>query len=97
MLFRPKSKDVDPRERAVWGDLLSMGMVFPIAIVLGLFIGRWIGGRFGHAQAGQWIGILWGVATGFWELFKVNAKLNRLDQNQTPPPANPPKDSDEPR
>jgi len=82
MLFRPKSKDVDPRERAVWGDLLAMGMVFPIAIVLGFFLGRWVGGFFGHREAGQWIGLVWGVATGFWELYKVDAKLDRLDKAQ---------------
>jgi hypothetical protein len=91
MFFRPKSKDVDPRERAVWGDLLAMGMVFPIAIVLGFFLGRWIGGYFGHREMGQWIGLVWGIATGFWELYKVNAKLDRLDKAQQDP-----KDHDDP-
>ena len=41
MLFRPKPKDADPKERALWGDLMSLGMVVPAAIVLGYFIGRW--------------------------------------------------------
>ena len=85
MLFRPKPKDVDPRERAVWGDLLAMGMVFPIAIVLGFFLGRWVGRFFGHEQLGQWIGLIWGIATGFWELFKVNTKLSRLDKTLEKP------------
>ena len=82
MLFRPKSKDVDPSERAVWGDLLSLGMVFPIAIALGYFIGRWIGGLLGHREAGQYVGLVWGVATGFWELYKVNAKVGRMEQRE---------------
>jgi hypothetical protein len=80
VFFRPKSKDVDLRERAVWGDLLSLGLVFPIAIVLGFYIGRWAGGLFGHPEAGQYIGLIWGVATGFWELFKMNNRLNRMEK-----------------
>jgi F0F1-type ATP synthase assembly protein I len=80
MLFRPKAKDVNPHERAVWADLMSLGMVFPIAILLGIFIGRWIGGYFGHRQVGLWIGLTWGVATGFWELYKVTKKLDRMDE-----------------
>lgn len=86
MLFRPKSKDVDPGERAVWGDLLSLGMVFPIAIALGYFIGRWIGGWLGHREVGQYVGLVWGIATGFWELYKVNAKLNRMESKKQEKP-----------
>jgi hypothetical protein len=95
MLLRPKPKDVDPRERSVWGDLLSFGMVFPIAIVLGFFLGRMIGGFFGYPEAGKWIGLVWGIATGFRELYKVNAKLNRLEEAQkkdAPPPKDGPHD-----
>lgn len=92
--FRPKLK-ADPRERAIWGDLMAMGMVFPIAIVLGFFGGRWIGGWFGHPVPGQWIGLIYGIATGFWELYKVTQKLNRLDQQNPPPPEEPEDKRDE--
>jgi hypothetical protein len=91
MLFRPKLKDAEPGERAIWGDLISMGMVFPIAIVLGFFGGRWIGGWLGYPKAGQWIGLAYGIATGFWELYKVTQKLDRLDQ-QNQKKQNPPED-----
>lgn len=80
MRFRPNAKDVDPKERAIWGDLLGLGMVFPIAIVLGWFLGRYLGGLWGHQQVGSWIGLLWGIATGFWELYKVTVKLDRMDK-----------------
>lgn len=83
MILRPRPKDADPQERALWGELTSIGMVFPIAIVLGFFLGRWIGRAFGHPGPGQWIGMVFGIATGFWELYKVTAHLNSLD---TPPP-----------
>jgi hypothetical protein len=80
MPLRLRPKNADPQERALWGDLMSLGLVFPIAIALGFFGGRWIGGWFGHAQVGQWIGLTYGIATGFWELYKVTQKLDRMDQ-----------------
>ena len=53
MIFRPRPDDASPKERALWGDLLSLGLVFPTAIVLGFYLGRWIGGKLGHREAGQ--------------------------------------------
>lgn len=94
MPLRPKPTDADPQERALWGELSSIGLVFPIAIVLGYFLGRWVGGLLGHPQAGQWIGLALGIATGFWELFKVTVRLDRL--NPPPPPGqDPPEDKDD--
>jgi len=72
------AREANPRERSLWADLMSVGMIFPIAIVAGLFIGRWIGGKFGHAELGQWLGLAWGVAAAFWELFKMSQKLDRF-------------------
>ena len=73
-------KDADPRERSLWGDLMSLGMVFPIAIFLGLFGGRWIGAKLGHQDAGQWIGLGFGMGAAFWELYKTTKKLDRFDE-----------------
>jgi hypothetical protein len=92
MFFRPKLKDADPKERALWGDLLAMGMVFPIAIALGYFIGRWAGGKLGYPTAGILVGLAWGAATGFWELYKVTKRMERLDQ----PPEKKPDDHEPP-
>ncbi len=77
MILGSGKHGADPKERALWGDLLSLGMVFPIAILLGWFLGKWIGGALGNAQAGALIGLVWGVATGFYELYKVTIRLNR--------------------
>jgi hypothetical protein len=79
MLFNRGDKDASPKERALWGDLMGLGMVFPIAIVLGFFLGRWAGGLFGHPRAGMWVGLVWGIATGFWELYKTTLRLDRYD------------------
>jgi len=89
MIFRPDKNDADPKERALWGDLMSMGLVFPIAIVLGFFSGRWVGGLVGHPTGGQWIGLIWGIAAGFWELYKVTMRMNAMD---APPPEEPRED-----
>lgn len=93
--FRPRTKDVDPKERALWGDLTSLGLVFPLAIALGFFLGRWIGGWFGHPAAGQWIGLVWGVATAFWELYKTTKRLDRLNPPDPEAWPLPPEDDDD--
>ena len=81
-----RKPDVDPKERSLWGDLMSMGLVFPLAIVLGFFLGRWIGGYFGKPQLGQWIGLGWGILTGFYELYKVSQRMAILDEPGDTPP-----------
>jgi predicted MFS family arabinose efflux permease len=80
MLFKPSKKNgVDPSERALWSSLLSFGLVFPIAIVLGYFIGRWIGGLVGHRETGAMVGLVWGILAGFWELYKLTKRLEKYD------------------
>jgi hypothetical protein len=79
MLFRRKDPSIDPKERAIWGDLMALGMVFPIAIALGFFLGRWAGKALGYPRAGTLIGLAWGVGAGFWELYKTTIRLNRFD------------------
>lgn len=81
MIFK-RSEGSDPGERALWGDLMSLGLTFPICIALGFFLGRWIGGRFGHAVAGQWVGLAWGIVTAFWELYKVNRRMAKRDAEE---------------
>ncbi len=70
-------KNSGPNERALWSDLSSLAFVFPISITVGFFLGKWIGGWFGNATRGQWIGLIWGIATAFYELAKTSQRLNR--------------------
>jgi hypothetical protein len=69
-------------------------MVFPIAIATGFFLGRWLGTRLGWPRTGMAIGLVWGVATGFWELYKTTVRLNRMDPGGAPGPG-PDDDSDQ--
>lgn len=75
-----RKADADPGERALWGDLMSLGLTFPLCITLGFFLGRWLGGLLGHPTRGQWLGLVWGIAAAFWELYKVNQRMNRRDE-----------------
>ena len=84
MFSRPSKKNgADARERSLWGDLISLGLVFPIAIVLGWYLGQWIGGMFGYPGPGRLIGLAWGILTGFWELFKVTKRLEKYDESNS--------------
>ena len=81
MLFK-KTEGADPGERALWGDLMSLGFSFPLCIALGFFQGRWMGGWFGHPATGQWVGLVLGITAAFWELYKVYRRMTRRDEGE---------------
>lgn len=60
-------------------DYSVMGLVFPLATVLGYFAGTWIGGWLGNEELGGWIGGLLGIAAGFYNLIEMSQKLSRED------------------
>lgn len=80
MSFDFIKNNINKKEKILWGDLLSLSMFFPTAITLGFFIGRLIGKRFGYTKVGIIIGLIWGIATGFWELYRVSYKINNLNK-----------------
>ena len=56
-------------------DLSAVGLAFPIALLIGYFLGRTIGGWLGNAQLGSLVGALLGIAGGFYNLFKMVSRL----------------------
>lgn len=56
-------------------DLSAVGLAFPIALLLGYFAGRAIGGWLGSAQTGAMIGALVGILGGFYNLYKMVSRL----------------------
>ena len=43
-------------------DLASIGITLALAIVIGYFGGKWIGGKLGNADIGSYIGFVLGTA-----------------------------------
>ncbi len=58
-------------------DLASIGITLALAIAIGYFGGKWIGGKLGYAEIGSYIGFVLGVAAGFMEMFRSIARWNR--------------------
>ena len=58
-------------------DLASIGITLALAIVIGYFGGKWIGGKLGNADIGSYIGFGLGTAAGFMEMFRSIARWNR--------------------
>ena len=47
----------------------------PLAVIFGMLIGRWLGGKWGHPQGGLIVGFVWGLLTAFWEVWKVSQRM----------------------
>lgn len=65
------------RENVGMFDLASIGITLVLAIVIGFFGGKWIGGKLGNADIGSYIGFAIGTAAGFIEMFRSVARWNR--------------------
>jgi hypothetical protein len=70
------------REAARMADLSTVGLVFPVAVVIGYFGGKTVGGWLGSEQGGALAGVLVGVVSGFYNLFKVAMRLQRQDREE---------------
>ena len=58
-------------------DLASIGITLVLAIAIGYFGGKWIGGKLGNADIGSYIGFGLGTTAGFLEMFRSIARWNR--------------------
>lgn len=83
MILRWRRRTGSASDRSLWSDLISLGLIFPISITLGFFLGRWIGGFYGHSESGGLIGLFWGIGAAFWELYKVARRVVRWDADET--------------
>lgn len=61
-------------------DMSTVGMVFPIALLLGYFGGGLVGEWFGSPELGSWIGLGFGLLSGFYNLFKVAMVMQKREQ-----------------
>ncbi len=58
-------------------DLASIGLTLALAIGIGTFGGKWLGGKLGNETVGLFIGFGMGVTAGFMEMFRAVARWNR--------------------
>jgi hypothetical protein len=79
---RDPAKAAKRREYRRLADYSIIGLVFPVAMILGFLAGRWIGGLFDQARLGSVVGGLFGIAAGFYNLYEMVLKLNREESGQ---------------
>ncbi|HUP23763.1 MAG TPA: AtpZ/AtpI family protein [Thermoanaerobaculia bacterium] len=70
------------REAARLADLSTVGLVFPVAVVIGYFAGKTVGRWLGAEEAGALAGVLLGVVSGFYNLWKVGLRLRHEDPGE---------------
>ena len=49
----------------------AAGILFPLSLVVGWFLDKWIGSALGLGLAPAYVGALLGVAAGFWNLYRI--------------------------
>jgi len=72
MIF-PKIKD--------YGELLSVGILFPVCIGIGYGFGALLDSWFETEKIFRLIGILFGIGSGFYNLFRIAGKFNESHKN----------------
>jgi len=63
------------------GDLLTVGIMFPACIGIGYGIGYWVDRWVGTQSAFKIVFLLFGIAAGFINLFRIVNKVSNGDQS----------------
>lgn len=61
----------EPTRYAVVARASAAGILFPLSIVAGYLLGKWIGGGLGLGMAPAFVGAALGAAAGFWNLYRL--------------------------
>lgn len=76
----PGDRDEERHGAASAANFASLGLQFAIAIVLFLFVGKWLDGKLGTAPWLLILGVFVGAAGGFYNLYrKLMAEQARDD------------------
>lgn len=62
-------------------DVAVIGLVFPVASVLGFLAGQMVGGWFDAPKIGAMIGFLFGVAAGFYNAFQTIRRVSADEED----------------
>ena len=72
-----KNQQKDPEPRRRMADYTSVGLMFPISIVVGFFMGYGLDALFHTSPILIIVFTLYGVAAGFINLFKVARRYDK--------------------
>jgi hypothetical protein len=61
----------DPGSLNVVARASAAGVIFPLSIVAGYLLGKWLGRAFGVETWPAFAGAALGVGTGFWNLYRL--------------------------
>ncbi len=64
-------------------DASSLGLAFPIAIVIGYFFGRWLDGVFGTAPWMMALFSVFGIAAGFLNAIRTAIRIGREEDQDS--------------
>jgi hypothetical protein len=67
---------------AVVARASAAGILFPLSIVAGYLMGKWLGRALGLGTWPAFLGAALGVAAGFWNLYRL---LRGLDEREDAP------------
>jgi ATP synthase protein I len=84
--FEGLKKIFSPGEASALAQASALGLVFVVAIVLGLAGGWWLDRHLGTSPFGLLLGLLLGTVAGFKNLFTFSSRLDRLDRKKTNEP-----------
>lgn len=63
-------------------DYSYIGIFFGVSVAIGYFTGRWADDAWGTKPWGAMVGLLFGVATGFRELYRIAKKYERQNRDE---------------
>ncbi len=64
-----------------YAEYSVVAFVFPVAVAIGFFGGRWVGSLLGAPQTGAVLGALLGTAAGFYNLWQTLRRAERRDRD----------------
>jgi positive regulator of sigma E activity len=72
----PLSRDTDTEKRgqpryAIVARASAAGILFPLSIVAGYLIGKWLGKALGLGEVPAFVGAALGAVAGFWNLYRL--------------------------
>jgi len=66
-----------------YAEYSVVAFVFPVAVAIGFFGGRWIGSLLGGPMVGGMVGVLFGTAAGFYHLWQTLQRIERRDRQSS--------------